>query len=134
MKPLIVIYKGVILRYHNWGCTCTSIYRPLSYPFRSLLLVHTKSNQLKIISIYRIDHTHSHTQTHTHTHTYTHPDTLTIRKNIHKSEAYLFTSLEQESPSISSDHLENPMASSACNWMRYSNAYYRILGNIQVIA
>ena len=30
-----------------------------------------------------------------------------------------------------SDHLENPRASSACNWMRYSNAHWWILSNIQ---
>ncbi len=30
-----------------------------------------------------------------------------------------------DSLSISSDHLENPRASSTCNGMQYSNAHYR---------
>ena len=33
-QPLIVIYKRSNFVYHHWGCT--PIYRPLSYPFRSL--------------------------------------------------------------------------------------------------
>ena len=33
-QPLIVIYKKGIFVYHQWGCTL--IYRPFSYPFRSL--------------------------------------------------------------------------------------------------
>ncbi len=34
-QPLIVMYK-VNFVYYYWGCTL--IYRPLSYPFRSLLM------------------------------------------------------------------------------------------------
>ena len=33
-QPLIVYTGGVIFVFHHWGCM--SIYRPLSYPFRSL--------------------------------------------------------------------------------------------------
>ena len=33
-QPLIVIYRSGYLVYNHWGCTV--IYRPLSYPFRSL--------------------------------------------------------------------------------------------------
>ena len=33
-KPLIVIYRRVNFVFHNWECTL--IYRPLSFPFRSL--------------------------------------------------------------------------------------------------
>ena len=33
-QPLILIYRRGTFVYHHWGCT--SIYRPLSFPFRSL--------------------------------------------------------------------------------------------------
>ncbi len=33
-QPLILIYRRDNIVYYHWGCT--SIYRPLSYPFRSL--------------------------------------------------------------------------------------------------
>ena len=34
-EPIILIYRRADFVYH--GCECTSIYRPLSYPLRSLL-------------------------------------------------------------------------------------------------
>ena len=36
-QPLILIYRRGNFVYHHWECT--SIYRPLSYPFRSLVLL-----------------------------------------------------------------------------------------------
>ena len=37
VQPLIIFRRGIFV-YRHWGCK--SIYRPLSYPFRSLLLYH----------------------------------------------------------------------------------------------
>ena len=48
--------------YHHWGRT--SIYRPLSYPFRSL-----------------VKHTHTHTHTHTH-------DCMEVSSMNHKETAF----------------------------------------------
>ena len=39
LLPLILIYRKSISIYHH--CRCTSIYQPLSYPFRSLALSAT---------------------------------------------------------------------------------------------
>ena len=50
------IYRRKNFVYDHWGCTITSIYRPLSYPFRSLIFCNNKHLRIWQYAVVMLPH------------------------------------------------------------------------------